>query len=336
MESKRELIKCKFCSYTTRRKYNLNRHMKRNHNSIVMSRSAVDLKGEQSYNKEYERLNGEVCRRPQIRMDPERSSYTEKTHESNTSVCSSEVQSRKLSVGRPMSEEEYPHINPHERTMDLQDGGHYDDDDRYKSNPEDALYTPEQIEKDVTDMRRIKCHILDCIVDSFPEHLKLKANKLCDPIKCQDRIFITHSHEFIIDGKLDRGSNVRNYIMDKLTEPPTAGTFQFMQLEKENERLKRNLAYYEKALAKAKGLSRCRKFESIIDGTVDHCDFSDDTDSEEEPDTDEEETDTDEEDGSDKEDDSDGEESDEDASEDEYEEAEEEPRHSKAKKKKKY
>ena len=43
--------------------------------------------------------------------------------------------------------------------------------------------------------------------------------------------------------------------------------------------LKRNLAYYEKALARARGLSRCRKFESIIDGTVDRCDFSDDTNS---------------------------------------------------------
>ena len=57
------------------------------------------------------------------------------------------------------------------------------------------------------------------------------------------------------------------------------GTPKFTLLEKENERLKRNLAYYEKALARARGLSRCRKFESIIDGTVDRCDFSDDTNS---------------------------------------------------------
>ena len=54
-----------------------------------------------------------------------------------------------------------------------------------------------------------------------------------------------------------------------------------MMLEKENERLKHNFAYFEKALARARGVSRCRKFESIIDGTVDRCDFSDDTNSDE-------------------------------------------------------
>ena len=66
-----------------------------------------------------------------------------------------------------------------------------------------------------------------------------------------------------------------------LIEPPVPGTPKFTLLEKENEKLKRNLAYYEKALAKARGLSRCWKFESIIDRTVDRCEFSDDTNSDE-------------------------------------------------------
>ena len=92
--------------------------------------------------------------------------------------------------------------------------------------------------------------------------------------------------------------------MDSLVEPPVPGTPKFMMLEKENERLKQNLAYYEKALARARGLSRCRKFESIIDGTVDHCDFSDDTNSDE----------------SDGDDDSDEDEEEEDDNEDEEEE----------------
>ena len=34
-------------------------------------------------------------------------------------------------------------------------------------------------------------------------------------------------------------------------------------------------------MARARGVSRCRKFESIIDRTVDRCDFSDDTYSDE-------------------------------------------------------
>ena len=104
---------------------------------------------------------------------------------------------------------------------------------------------------------------------------------MCDILKCKDRFFILPSHEILIDGEVDRGSNIRDYIMDSLIEPPVPGTPKFRMLEKENERLKRNLAYYEKALARARGVSRCRKFESIIDGTVDRCEFSDDTDSDE-------------------------------------------------------
>ena len=119
------------------------------------------------------------------------------------------------------------------------------------------------------------------MLDTFPEHLKTKAKSMCDTLKCKDRLFILPSHEIVINGEVDRGSNIRDYIMDSLIEPPVLGTPKFTLLEKENERVKRNLAYYEKALARARGLSRCRKFESIIDGTMDRCDFSDDTNSDE-------------------------------------------------------
>ena len=118
-------------------------------------------------------------------------------------------------------------------------------------------------------MRRKKCRILDCVLDTFLEHLKTKAKSMCDILKCKDRIFILTSHEILIDGEVERGSNIRDYIMDSLIEPPMPGTTKFKMLEKENEKLKQNLAYYEKALARARGVSRCRKFESIIDGTVD-------------------------------------------------------------------
>ena len=68
--------------------------------------------------------------------------------------------------------------------------------------------------------------------------------------------------------------------MNSLIEPPIPGTFKFKTLEKVDE-LKRNLAYYEKALARARGVSRCRKFESLMDETLDRCDFSDDSNSDE-------------------------------------------------------
>ena len=199
-----------------------------------------------------------------------------------------------MSAGIPLSE----HIT------DRQDGGHFpghlprmdEEEDEPRNDPVDGLYSPEQIEKFGDDMRRKKCHILDCVLDTFPEHLKTKAKSMCDTLKCKDRLFILPSHEIAIDGEIDRGSNIRDYIMDSLVEPPIPGTPKFTLLEKENERLKRNLAYYEKALARARGVSRCRKFESIIDGTVDRCDFSDDTDSDDNSDGDTDETEEDDED----------------------------------------
>ena len=200
-----------------------------------------------------------------------------------TTIVSNGHQPRIMSAGIPLSE----HLT------DLQDGGHLpkhhprmDEEDEPISNPVEGLYSPEQIENWGNDLRRKKCHILDCVLDTFPEHLKTKAKSMCDTLKCKDRLFILPSHEIVIDGEVDRGSNIRDYIMDSLVEPPVPGTPKFTLLEKENERLKRNLAYYEKALAKARGLSRCRKFESIIDGTVDRCDFSDDTYSDESSDGD--------------------------------------------------
>ena len=225
-----------------------------------------------------------------------------------------------MDAGIPLSE----HIT------DLQNGGHFprhdlrmdEEDDESRTNPVDGLYASEQIEK-FEDMTRKKCHILDCVLDTFPDHLKTKAKHMCDTLKCKDRLFILSSHEIVIDGKVDRGSNIRDYIMDSLIEPPKPRTTKFTMLEKENERLKQNLAYYEKALARARGLWRYRKFESIIDGTVDRCDFSDDTNSDEsdgEDDPDETEEDADEDNDEDEYDDDEDEEDDMDDTEEEDDE----------------
>ena len=174
--------------------------------------------------------------------------------------------------------------------MEEQDTSEEEEEGETRTHPVEGLYTSEQID----DMRRKKCRILDCVLDTFPEHLKTKAKSMCDTLKCRDRLFILPSHEIVIDGEIDRGSKIRDYIMDSLIEPPKPGTIKFTLLEKENKRLKQNLAYVEKALARARGVWRCRKFESIIDGTVDRCDFSDDTysdesnDGEDDPDKNEE------------------------------------------------
>ena len=219
------------------------------------------------------------------------------TKDSNTHVTSNgkdkttkvSKQPRIMGAGIPLSDEIYSSMDSPEQMTSLQDGGHVPrhqarmdvEEVEPRINPVDGLYSREEIEKFGEDLRKKKCHILDCVLDTFPEHLKTKAKSMCDILKCTDRFFILPSHEILFDGEVDRGSNIRDYIMDSLVEPPVPETPKFLMLEKENERLKRNLAYYEEALARARGMSRCRKFESIIDGTVDRCDFSDDTDSDE-------------------------------------------------------
>ena len=305
---------CRICEHKSGRRGNIIRHMK-----LVHSIDDRDCKNA------YKDSN-KASRKP---------SYGESRNE--TPVCSNGLQSRIMGSGKQLSEERYPNMIPPEPMTDLQDGGYlsghqprmYEEEDKPMSNPVEGLYSPEQIENFGDDLRRKKCHILDCVLDTFPEHLKTKAKSMCDVLKCKDRLFIHPSHKIVIDGEVDRGSNIRDYIMDSLIEPPVPGTPKFKMLEKENERLKRNLAYYEKALARARGLSRCRKFESIIDGTVDRCDFSDVANSDE-SDGDDDTDGTEEDDEIEYEDDEEEEEDDED-DEEEYEEDDEPSRKRKKK-----
>ena len=164
-----------------------------------------------------------------------------------TTKVSKGQQSRIMGAGIPLSDEIYSSMNSPEQMTSLQDGGHVprhharmdEEDDEPRNNPIDGLYTREEIEKlGDDDMRRKTCHILDCVLDTFPEHLKTKAKSMCDILKCKDRIFILPSHKILIDGEVDRGSDIRDYIMDSLIEPTVPGTTKFKMLEKENERLK--------------------------------------------------------------------------------------------------
>ena len=74
----------------------------------------------------------------------------------------------------------------------------------------DGLNTPEQIEKFGGDdgMKRKNYPILDCVLDTFPEHMKAKAKSMCETLKCKDRLFKLPSHEILIDGEVDRGSHI--------------------------------------------------------------------------------------------------------------------------------
>ena len=54
----------------------------------------------------------------------------------------------------------------------MEQGYSEEEEDEPRINPVSGLYTRKEIEKFGDDMRRKKCRILDCVLDTFPEHLK--------------------------------------------------------------------------------------------------------------------------------------------------------------------
>ena len=85
----------------------------------------------------------------------------------------------------------------------------------------DPEHTEELTDKIYADFNAKKRRILDCVLDTIPDHPKAKAKRICDTLKCKNRSLILPSYEINIDGTTFCGSNMRNLIMDTLTEPPT-------------------------------------------------------------------------------------------------------------------
>ena len=100
--------------------------------------------------------------------------------------------------------------------------------------------------------------------------------------------YTTRTDLLNIDGKTLQGSHIHRLIMQEVEEPPTPGSIQYKLLEDENQTLRYLLKKQVKALARATGLSRIRKFESL-DGTIDYFDYSDDTNSDDSNDGEDEE-----------------------------------------------
>ena len=78
---------------------------------------------------------------------------------------------------------------PQDRMEEQDTSEEEEEGEETRTHPVEGLYTSEQID----DMRRKKCRILDCVLDTFPEHLKTKAKSMCDILKMQ-RSFV-HSPE---------------------------------------------------------------------------------------------------------------------------------------------
>ena len=57
------------------------------------------------------------------------------------------------------------------------------------TNPDNRQYTTEQIERSGAELKAKKCHILDCVLETIPEHLKAKTKLICDALKCRDHFF---------------------------------------------------------------------------------------------------------------------------------------------------
>ena len=128
-----------------------------------------------------------------------------------TPIVSNGLQSRMSSVGRPMSKgrpiEEGLHkprlwIEPEELT------GY-----RPRSIPEDSKEKIDRFDFEMED----KCHILDSILDIFPDYLKADAKDICNTLKCRNDILIKHNWEVAIHGYTIRGSNVYTMIVNELT-----------------------------------------------------------------------------------------------------------------------
>ena len=101
-----------------------------------------------------------------------------------------------ITLSRMSEEKQYGgHVPIHRASMEPDYSEEEEDEPRI--NPVGGLYTREEIEKFGEDMTRKKCHILDCVLDTFPEHLKAKAKSMCDILKCKDRFFILPSHEIL-------------------------------------------------------------------------------------------------------------------------------------------
>ena len=137
-----------------------------------------------------------------------------------TPIVSNGLQSRMSSVGRPMSEgrpiEEGLHKNQsRDSAVDSEPEGLISELSGYRprSIPEDSKEKIDRFDFKMED----KCHILDSILDIFPDYLKADAKDICNTLKCRNYILIKHNWEVAIHVYTIRGSNVYTMIVNELT-----------------------------------------------------------------------------------------------------------------------
>ena len=276
---------CRICDHKAGRRGNIIRHLKLVH-------YIDDRDGKNVYRETNKALNGKT----QTSMDSNE-------FEQQTSEVSHGLQSNMSGSGIPLSEERYPNMNSSKRLLqyerhslrqqprtqeyDDSEEENSEDEKRYQNLPDQEL-TEEKIDEIYGDLKAKKRRILDSVLKTIPDHLQTRAKRFCDALKCKDRLFILPNGCLNIDGKTLCGSHIRRLVMQEVEDPPTPGSIQYKLLEDENKTLRYLLKKQVKALARASGLSRIRKFESL-DGTIDYFDYSDDTNSDDSNDGEDEE-----------------------------------------------
>ena len=282
---------CRICDHKAGRRGNIIRHLKLIHSiddrngKNVYRENCKDGKAPTSMDSdEFEQQTSEVSHGLQSNM-------------SGSGIPLSDIQHPK----RLLKDERYSHRQePRRREYDeTEEEEDFEDEKRYQIRyqnlPEQEL-TEERIDEIYGDLKAKKRRILDSVLKTIPEHLHTRAKRFCDALKCKDRLIILPNGSLNIDGKTLHGSHIHRLIMQEVEEPPTHGSIQYILLEDENKTLRKLLKTQVKALARATGLSRIRKFESL-DGTIDYFDYSDDTNSDDSNDGEDEEEDEEDEDG---------------------------------------
>ena len=275
---------CRICDHKAGRRGNIIRHLRLVH-------SIDDRDGQNVYRENFK--DG----RAQPSMDSNE-------FEQQTSEVSHGLQSRMSGSGIPLSEhmtDLQDERRSHRREPRMRE---YDDSEeeisedekrfqeRYQNLPDQEL-TEEKIDEIYGDLKAKKLRILDSVLKTIPDHLQTRAKRFCDALKRKDRLFILSNICLNIDGKTLCGSHIRRRVMQEVEEPPTPGSIQYKLLKDENKTLRYLLKKQVKALARASGLSRIRKYESL-EGTIDYFDYSDDTNSDHSNDGEDEEDEEDE------------------------------------------
>ena len=279
---------CRICDQKSDRRGNILRHLKLIHyiddrgGQNVYRENCKDGKAQPSNlnNNEFERQTSEV------------SQGLLQSNMSGSGIPLSDIQhSKRLQKDQRYSHRQEPKRRENDESEEEEDS---EDEKRYKiryQNLPDQELTEERIIDEIYgDLKAKKRRILDSVLKTIPEHLQTRAKRFCEALKNKDRLILLPNGSLNIDGKTLHGSHIYRLIMQEVEEPPTPGSIQYKLLEDENKTLRQLLKQQVKALARATGLSRIRKFESL-DGTIDYFDYSDDTNSDDNNDGEDEEED---------------------------------------------